>query len=224
MVADGRPQRMLYDKSETASPTVSTDALLLSIVVDAHEQRDVATADVVGAYLKAYMKDFVVMKFTGASVDILCSMNQKYKRFVRMENGVKVLYVRLIKAFYDCVKSALLWHDMFHGTLKEMGFEINPYNPCVANCMMEGKQCTIAWYVDDNKISHVNPDVVTKVIGKIKERFGKMTVTRGKEHVFLGMSIRYTDKRTAVVTMKSYLNEAIEESGLNIHQTGVFLD
>ena len=54
-VADGSVQRSLYDKLETASPTVATDALLLSIFIDAHEGRDVVTADVAGAYLKAYM-------------------------------------------------------------------------------------------------------------------------------------------------------------------------
>ncbi|KAI2512761.1 Reverse transcriptase (RNA-dependent DNA polymerase) [Fragilaria crotonensis] len=64
-VADGRPQRSMYDKSQTASPTVSTDALMLSIMIDAKEARDVATADVVAAYLKAFMDDFVIMKFTG---------------------------------------------------------------------------------------------------------------------------------------------------------------
>ena len=218
-VADGRSQRSMYDKSETASPTVSTDALLLSIIIDAHEGRDVATADVAGAYLKADMDDFVVMKFTGESVDILCNMNPKHKSFVVIEKGVKVLYVRLAKAMYGCVKSALLWYDLFHGTLKDMGFTINPYDSCMANCMIEDKQCTIAWYVDDNKISHVNPDVVTMIIEKIEERFGKMTVTRGKEHVFLGMNIKYKDDRTAVVTMKSYLKEAIEESGMNINRT-----
>jgi YHS domain-containing protein len=41
-----------------------------------------------------------------------------------------------------------------------------------------------------------------------------MTVTRGKEHVFLGMNIRYTDKGTAVITMKEYLKETIRESGM----------
>ncbi len=209
----------MYDKSKTASPTVSTDALLLSIVIDAHEGRDVATADVAGAYLKADMDDFVVMKFTGESVNILCNMNPKHKSFVVIEKGVKVLYVRLAKAMYGCVKSALLWYNLFHGTLKDMGFTINPYDSCMANCMIEDKQCTIAWYVDDNKISHVNPDVVTMIIEKIEERFGKMTVTRGKEHVFLGMNIKYKDDRTAVVTMKSYLKEAIEESEMNINQT-----
>jgi hypothetical protein len=68
----------------------------------------VATADVVGAYLKAYMDDFVIMRFTGASVDILCKLNPEHAKLVVIENGVKVLYARLVKAIYGCVKSALL--------------------------------------------------------------------------------------------------------------------
>ena len=58
-----------------------------------------------------------------------------------------------------------------------MGFALNSYDSCIANCTINGKQCTIAWYVDDNKISHVDPDVVTSIIEKIEERFDKMTVT-----------------------------------------------
>ncbi len=83
---------------ETASPTVATDALLLSIIIDAYESRDVATADVAGAYLKAYMDDFVLMKFTRESVDILCKLNPGHAKFMVVDNGVRVLYVRLIKA------------------------------------------------------------------------------------------------------------------------------
>ena len=85
--------------------------------------------------------------------------------------------------------------------------------------MIDGKQCTIAWYVDDMKISHVDPNVVTMTIGKLEQRFDKMTVTRGREHVFLGMNIRYTNDKTAVITMKDYLAEAIEESTLEITKT-----
>ena len=70
-------------------PTVATDALMLSILIDASEARDVATADVAGAYLKAYMDDFVVIKFVGASVDILCTLNPAHIPFVVMENGIK---------------------------------------------------------------------------------------------------------------------------------------
>ena len=215
-VADGRSQRNLYDKSETASPTVSTDALMLTIVIDGHEKRDVATADVAGAYLKAKMKDFVLMKFVGDTVELLCELDEKYRKFVVVENGQKVLYVRLMKALYGCVKSALLWYQLFSEHLEKMGFEINPYDACTANKTINGKQCTIAWYVDDAKISHVDADVVTDVIQQIEERFQKMTVTRGKQHTFLGMDITYTSVGTAEVSMRQYLEEAIVESGLAV--------
>ena len=67
-VADGRPQHELYDRSETASPTVSMDVLFLAVLIDAYKQGNVGTTDIVGAYLKALMDDFVLMKFTGESV------------------------------------------------------------------------------------------------------------------------------------------------------------
>jgi hypothetical protein len=97
-----------------------------------------------------------------------------------------------------------------------MGFVLNEYNPCVANMTINGKQCTIAWYVDDNQISHADPKVDTQIIRKIEERFGKMTVTRGKDHVFLGMNITYNDDGTASIKMKDYLKEAAADFGDHI--------
>ena len=188
-------------------------------MIDAHEQRDVATADIAGAYLKAYMDDFVIMKFTGHDVDILCELNPGHKRFVVSENGTNFLYVRLIKALYGCVKSALLWYELFVSNLQEMGFTLNPYDQCIANCMIDGKQCTIAWYVDDTKISHADHNVVSMIIDKLEERFDKMTVTRGDKHVFLGMNIAYTKQRTAEISMKCYLEEAIADCGMDITGT-----
>jgi hypothetical protein len=34
---------------------------MVNIIVDAYENRDVATADIAGAYLKAEMNDFTIM-------------------------------------------------------------------------------------------------------------------------------------------------------------------
>jgi hypothetical protein len=211
--ADGSSQRSLYTKEQSASPTVSTDALMLSLMVDAKERRDVATADVVGAYLLADMDEYVLLKLSGESVDLMCKVNKKYASFVVIEKGKRVLYLQLLKALYGCVRSALLWYELFSGTLKGMGFELNPYDPCVANKMIEGSQCTIAWYVDDNKISHVKSSVVTTVIAQIEEKFGKMTVTRGNHHVFLGMDIRFTGDGNVRIGMKEYVKEAISEFG-----------
>ena len=93
-----------------------------------------------------------------------------------------MLYMQLLKALYGCIKSALLWYDLFSGMLVEMGFELNPYDNCVANKMINGKQCTIIWWVDDNCISQMSHSVLDMVIGKIENRFGKMKVTREEEH------------------------------------------
>ena len=210
--ADGRSQRGLYTKEQTASPTVSTDSLMLSLMIDALEQRDVATADVAGAYLHAEMDEFVLIKLTGDAVNIMCKANKKYEAYVTLEGGHRVLYLQLMKALYGCVRSALLWYELFSTTLQGMGFELNPYDLCVANKNVRGKQCTIAWYVDDTKISHADSTVVTEVIEKIEERFGKMTVTRGKEHVFLGMKIKLNDDKTVRIDMSEYVKEAIAES------------
>lgn len=109
----------MYAKEETTSPTISTDALMMSIMIDAHEHRDVATADVAGAYLHADLDDFVLLRIEGDEVDIMCKVCATYEQFVTYENGKKVLYLRLLKALYGCVKSALLWYELFTGTLKE---------------------------------------------------------------------------------------------------------
>ena len=119
------------------------------------------------------MDEDVFLKLTSDSVDIMCTVNPEYKKFVVIENGIKVLYLQLLKALYGCVRSALLWYELFLDTLKEMGFELKPYNSCIANKIIEGNQCTIAWYVDVNKISHVKESVVTDVMPQLRRVLAK---------------------------------------------------
>jgi hypothetical protein len=146
----------------------------------------------------------------------MCDVCKEYKKLVCYKHGRKVLYLRLLKALYGCVQSALLWYELFAGTLKDMGFVLNPYNTCIANMDIKGKQCTIAWYLDDNKILHMDSNVVSRVIEKIESKFRKMTVTRRKHHVFLGMDLTFRDNGTVAIKMKEYLKEAIINFGEDI--------
>ena len=79
-----------------------------------------------------------------------------------------------------------------------MGFEINPYDRYVANKIINGSQCTIVFYVDDNKISHKDPNVVIKVLQDISKHFGDLTISRGKKHDFLGMNVEIKDKKVYI--------------------------
>ena len=141
------------------------------------------------------MKDEVIMKITGKEVDLFCEIDPSLAEFVVMKRYQKILCIQLNKALYGCVQSALFWYKLYLSTLKDMGFELNPYDMCVANTNIEGNQCTVCWYVDDNKISHVDPKVVYEVIKTIEKKFGKMPQTRGDEHNFLGMKIKFKDKK-----------------------------
>ena len=95
-----------------------------------------------------------------------------YQPFVSYETGKPVLYVRLQKALYCCLKSALLFYENLVGDLETYGFKINPYDPCVANKMIGGKQLTVCWHADDLKISCVESNEVTKMIQCLELEYG----------------------------------------------------
>ena len=118
--------------------------------------------------------------------------------------------MRLTKALYGYMQSAIIWYETFKGCLEGMGFKINHYNPCVANKVIGGNQCTIVWYVDNNTISNMNPNLVDNVIQKIEDKFGKMTVTRGKDHVFVGIYMKFLDNGKVRILMKEYITEDID--------------
>ena len=215
--ADGRKQRLYVKKEDVTSPTVLLESFIFGLLIDALEGRTVATADIAGAYLLAFMKEFVLVKLSGESVGIMCQVNPSYRKFVVMEGGREVLYMRLNKALYGCMQSAILWYETFAGKLKEMGFKLNPYDPCVANKDINGEQCTIMWYVDDMKVSHKDPAVVEQILTEIEQTYGKLTIKRGKDHTFIGMDCTIRDDQKVEITMKQYIEECIASFGEKIH-------
>jgi hypothetical protein len=92
--------------------------------------------------------------------------------------------------------------------LVKWGFKINPYNWCVANKTINGRQCTVLWHVDDIKVSHVNCKVVTNVLNLFKAEYGKeapLMITRGEIHEYLGMTINYSEDGKVKNSMVPYM-------------------
>ena len=85
-----------------------------TLVIDAHEERDVATFDIPGAYLHAEMPadKEVILKLRGHFVDIMCDINVEYRQYVRYEQVKKVLYLKVLRAIYGCIESALQWYNL----------------------------------------------------------------------------------------------------------------
>ena len=142
--ADGRKQRLYTQKDEASSPTVATESVLLSCVIDAKERRDVATVDIPGAFMQGDQDETVHMRLEGTLAELLTKCDPKlYRQYVVTENNKLVLYVELLKALYGTLRAALIFWRKLTSKLVEWGFVINPYDWCVANKQINGQQCTL---------------------------------------------------------------------------------
>ena len=70
--------------------------------------------------------------------------------------------------------SAMLFHCKLGKALLSCSFELNPYDPCVVNKMVNGEQLTICWHVDDLKSSHTDPKVNDEFLQWIKDMFRQL--------------------------------------------------
>ena len=77
-----------------------------------------------------------------------------------------------------------------------MGFVLDQYYMCVTNKTINGNQCTVAWYVNDNNISHVEQEVVEDIVAKMGKCFPGLTIITGTEHTFLGTLVQVLDPDT----------------------------
>ncbi|MFM6182690.1 MAG: reverse transcriptase domain-containing protein [Dolichospermum sp.] len=140
--ADGRIQRLWKNKHETSSPTVRTESVFMSCVIDSFEQRTVAVCDIPGAFMQADIDEVVHMKFEGEIAELLVKIDPaRYTPYVTYHRDKPVLYVQLNKALYGTLQAAKLFYDELSTFLTtELGFTINPYDSCVANKTINGKQ------------------------------------------------------------------------------------
>ena len=97
----------------------------------------------------------------------------------------KGIIFKILKSLYGCIESALMWYILYKDTLKEEGFELNPYDKCTANKIINDKHCTIQWYVDDNKVTYFSEDMITGVVNFTKKSFGELVVSCGKKLLIL---------------------------------------
>ena len=85
---------------------------MVTATIDALEGRDVAVVDIPGAYLSTDMNNEVHAVFREAISEMMMADDTAlYRPSVSYEKVKSVLYLRLQKALYGCLKSALLFYE-----------------------------------------------------------------------------------------------------------------
>ena len=89
-------------------------------------------------------EDDVHVILDGQMAELLAKIApETYRKYVYHGRGQSYIYCKVNVAIYRTLKAALLFWKKLLASLKQQGFVINPYDWCVANKTVNGKQCTI---------------------------------------------------------------------------------
>ena len=198
---------------------------MLTCVINAQENRDVAVVDIPNAFAQTVVSDEdaehrVIVRIRGPLVDVLVSIAPDvYGRYVSTnKKGQKVLIVECLNAVSGTMVAALLYYKKFVKSLTKHGYKLNPYDGCVANKTVKGKQMTVCFHVDDCKLSHESPQVIDETISWLKDVYesifedgsGAMKVHQGKVHKYLGMTLDFSKQGQCILTMLQYLDGVVQ--------------
>jgi hypothetical protein len=236
-VIGGNKQRDYITKEDVSSPTATAEAVMLTCVIHAQEERDVAVVDIPNAFVLTAVSEEdaehrVVVRIRGPLVDILVSIAlDVYGPYVSStKTGQKVLIVECLNAIYGTMVAALLYDKKFVKSFKSKGFKLNPYNSWMAIKIVEGKQITVCFHVDDCKLSHEHPKVIDETVDWLRAEYKSifksglrvMKVHRGKVHKYLGMGLDFLHKEKCIVTMHDYLDGILKvfDAAMEKHEHG----
>ncbi|CAJ1950974.1 unnamed protein product [Cylindrotheca closterium] len=176
--------------------------------------------DIPNAFIQTLMPDLgdgedrVIMKVTRLMVQYMIDLDLTYCDYVVYENGKRVIYVVILCAIYGMLQALLLWYQNLRASLEEYGFVFNRYDPCIANIMVNGKQLTIRFHVDDVLASHMEQQVLEDFFTWVNEKYGglkEVTCTRGKVHTYLGMTLDLSKKGKMKIRMDDYVDRMLSE-------------
>jgi hypothetical protein len=121
--AGGNKQRDFISKENASSPTVATESVLLTSLVDVQENRDVAIMDIPNVFIQMVVEndeEKVVMRIRGHIVDVLVKVAPRvYGPYVSTDKqGRKQLLVKCLNAIYGTMVASLLYYCKFTRSLK----------------------------------------------------------------------------------------------------------
>jgi len=122
------------------------------------------------------------------------------------------MYLKLKKALYGTLQSAMHFWKTLNAKLISMGFMVNPYDKCIANKVIRRRKCTILWQLDDIKVSDVDSQVVSGVLGELRKIIRKRGTTNcesWQKHNYLGMVLDYPTRDAVQITMYDYIKNML---------------
>ena len=97
-------------------------------------------------------------------VDMLLEIDPSLKDHVIRRGNYRLMYGQLNKAVHGTLLGAILFYEKLATQLHEWGFVMNPYDACTWNKMVNSKQLTVQYFVDDIHLSHYEGKVIDNLV------------------------------------------------------------
>jgi hypothetical protein len=117
----------------------------------------------------------------------------------------------------SCNHPCYSYYKKFCKDIESIGFKVNPYHPCVANGIVNGKQHIVSWHVDHGlKSSHVDSKVNDQFLQWLEKMYvsddiGHVKAICGNRHYYLAMILNFLIPGVLQVDMTPYVKFMIEE-------------
>jgi hypothetical protein len=173
------------------------EAVFITVVVDAYEGCDIAYFNIPGSFLHADFDKDITIILKGRLAELMVQVVPNlYRKYISVDKkGMAIIYIKMQKAIYRYLRSALIFYKKLVADLESIGFKLNPYDLCVANKEVNGTQTMVCWHIDDLKVSHMDPREDTRFGDWLSETYGMAVVAhRGVVHHYLGMIVDFSVK------------------------------
>ena len=110
------------------------------------------------------------------------------------------------------MESAKLWYDKISNNLKNLKYNIDPYDECVFNRIENSNsQNTLVIHVDDMMISACDDRHVDTVIDEIELLYPGLSKTRGKIFSYIGITFNYETRNKLKINVNGFISDLLKE-------------
>ena len=104
-------------------PTVATESVFITAIINAHEGRNVACFDIPGVFLHADVDKDITMVLKGRLAELMVQVAPNlYRKYITVnKKGAAILNVNMQKALYGLRMSALLFYKKLVADLESDG-------------------------------------------------------------------------------------------------------
>jgi hypothetical protein len=219
-------------KENASCPTMSSEAVMLTCIVDANENRNVAIVDIPNAFIQTVVEDKkgkAFIRIRGPLVNILVTIAPDvYGPYVTVgKKGKKQLLVQCLTALYGTMVALPIYHKKFFKSLKSKRFKLNPYDPCMGNKQVKGKlltPCVFMWTITRSHMYFLS--LWMKLLEWLQSEYkhvfedgtGEMKVHCSKTHKYLGVTLDFSHDNQCRVTMIDYFIEIAAAYNKELHK------